>query len=223
MEWTNVHDVMFCREVIAFEPFSHKPGSKERGQCLDRIAESLNAISEPYFKVDQRSLRDRIKKLIKSFVTKRNNEEKASGIEVEHSELDDLLLDIYDKHKAIESEALAASEKVRLSKDKDKEAAEEVRAMAAERLSETRKRSGESSNSENDGSKCKQRSSGGDTIAYLREKSEREFVLRERELENARAKDDATQRQIQLLIENAQQQTSLMVNLISKMTEKDKK
>ena len=30
MEWTDHHDVLFCREVIAFELFTHKPGPKER-------------------------------------------------------------------------------------------------------------------------------------------------------------------------------------------------
>ena len=71
MEWTSQHDTMFCREVIAFEIFSNKPGSKERGHCLDRIAESLIAIIDPFFKVDQRALRDTIKKLLKSHVEKK--------------------------------------------------------------------------------------------------------------------------------------------------------
>ena len=39
---------MFCREVIAFELYPHKPGSRERGQDFSRIADSLNAISEPF-------------------------------------------------------------------------------------------------------------------------------------------------------------------------------
>lgn len=84
--------MVFCREVMAFELYEHKPGSKERGPCIDRIAESLNSIEEPWFKVDQRSLKDRIKKLLK-YVEKRNKEMRASEVE-EHTELDDLLLDI---------------------------------------------------------------------------------------------------------------------------------
>ena len=31
MEWTDQHDVLFCREVIGFDLFTHKPGSKECG------------------------------------------------------------------------------------------------------------------------------------------------------------------------------------------------
>ena len=72
MEWTNQNDVLFCREVIAFEFFTHKPHSEERGQCYDQIAESLSAINDVYFKVDQRRSRDRIKKLFKFRIRKRN-------------------------------------------------------------------------------------------------------------------------------------------------------
>ena len=94
MEWTTKHDMLFWGEVIAFDLYQYKPGSKDRGQCLERIAESLNGNEERWFKVDQRSLRDRIKKLLKLYVEKRKKEMQASGVEVEHTELDDLLLDI---------------------------------------------------------------------------------------------------------------------------------
>ena len=110
MEWTTQHDILFCREEIAFDVYRYKPGSKERGRCLDRIAESLNSIEEPWLKVDQRSLRDRIKKLLKLYVEKRNKEMRASGVEVEHTELDDLLLDIHERQQEAEAEAAEASE-----------------------------------------------------------------------------------------------------------------
>ena len=70
MEWTTEHGMFFCREVKAFDVYQHKPGSKERGKCLDRIAESLNSTEQPWFKVDQKLLRDRIKKLLKLYVQK---------------------------------------------------------------------------------------------------------------------------------------------------------
>ena len=101
--------MVFCREVMAFELYEYKPGSKERGPCIDRIAESLNSIEEPWFKVDQRSLKDRIKKLLK-YVEKRNKEMRASEVEEEHTELDDLLLDIYEREQQTEAEATEASE-----------------------------------------------------------------------------------------------------------------
>ena len=120
--------------------FTNKPGPKERGQCYDRIAESLNAVKDVYFIVDQRALSDRIKKLLKFHVSKRNREEKASAMEVGHSELDDRILDTYDQHQQIENETSEVSEKVKVAKDQNKLATEEIRACAVERLSETSKR-----------------------------------------------------------------------------------
>ena len=45
----------------------------------------------PWFKVDQRSLRDRLRKLLAQFVSNKNEEEKASGIHVEIRGIDELL------------------------------------------------------------------------------------------------------------------------------------
>ena len=100
--------------------FTHKPSSKEHGECYDRITESLNTVKDVYFKKDQRALRDRIKKHLKFHVSKRNREEKASRFEAEHSELDDLKLDIYNQNKQTEKETSEASEKVKIVKDQDK-------------------------------------------------------------------------------------------------------
>ena len=215
MEWTNQNDVLFCREVITFEFFTHKPHSKERGQCYDRIAESLSAINDVYVKVDQRTSRDRVKKLFKFHISKRNREEKGLRVEVEHSELDDLMLGIYDQHKQIESETSKASEKVKIAKDQGKLAAGEICACAAERLSETRKRNLDKVDHGDQSQKIssnKKRSSGGDSIAYLREKTEKDFALcqeemnlQKHELDMAKLKEEASQKQIAQLIENSQQ------------------
>ena len=99
--------------------------------------QSLSAVKYVYFKVDQRALRDRIKKLLKFHVSKKKREEKTSGVELEHSQLDDRILDKYDQHQQIENETSKASEKVKIAKDQDKLAAEEIHACVVERLSET--------------------------------------------------------------------------------------
>ena len=62
MRWTSEHDVMFLREVLVHEPWKQKYGSQERGKVWEKIAESLNGLNtvcELYFKVTQRSVRDR--------------------------------------------------------------------------------------------------------------------------------------------------------------------
>ena len=94
--------MLFCCKAIAFDPYHYKPGSKERGQCLNIIAKCLNSIKESWFELDQKLLTDRMKKLLKLCVEKRNKEIRAPGVEVECTELDDLLLDIHKQQQQAE-------------------------------------------------------------------------------------------------------------------------
>ena len=55
--------IMLGREIMLFELWKYKAGSRERGHCLDRIAESLNHLETPSFSVSQTSVRDRLKML----------------------------------------------------------------------------------------------------------------------------------------------------------------
>ena len=80
MIWSEEHELMLCREIVLHDMYQHKDGSCKRGQCLARIAESLNSVTTIWFKVDQGALRDKIKKLLQPYVTKRNKEECSSGI-----------------------------------------------------------------------------------------------------------------------------------------------
>ena len=207
MAWTDQHNVLFCREVVAFDLFTHKPGAKELGQCYDQIKEILNAVNDVYFKVYQRALRDRIKKLLKLHVSKRNREEKASGVEAEHSELDDLIFDIYDQHKQIENETSETSENVKIVNDQGKLAVEESRVCAGQQLSETCKRNLEKVDHGDQPQKIssdnKKRSSGADTIAYLREKTKKdlplcqeEINLQKQDLDIAKSKEGASEKQM---------------------------
>ena len=161
--------------------YQYKPGSNERGYCLDRIAKSLSNIVELWFKVDQRSLRDRTRKLLKLYVEKRNKEMRALEVEVQHTELDDLILDIHERQQQPEVEAAEASEANNKKLGKERQEAEETRRLSVECLSKTQKRR---SNSDDVTSlkQKKSRSSGTDTIAHLREKTEKDFELRAKEL-----------------------------------------
>ena len=51
------HDIIFLRELLLFEPWNYKYGSKERGNCWERIRESLNQLTGIFFKVTQRSVK----------------------------------------------------------------------------------------------------------------------------------------------------------------------
>ena len=59
MKWTDSHDTMLLREILLFEPWKYRHGSVERGNVWESIAEPLNQIKSPSFKVNQRSVRER--------------------------------------------------------------------------------------------------------------------------------------------------------------------
>ena len=81
---------------------------------------------------------------------KLREEEKASGIKVETSELDNLLEEIIEREKnvkaKIESQDMDKNKKAEKEKEKEKATAEEVRKQAMERMGDTKKR--ENSNDE---------------------------------------------------------------------------
>ena len=66
LEWTKDHDIIFLRELLLFEPWNYKYGSKERGNCWERISESLNQLTDISFKVTQRSVQDHYQRLEKT-------------------------------------------------------------------------------------------------------------------------------------------------------------
>ena len=74
MKWISKHDIMLDRETLLFELWKYKSGSREKGQCLDKIAENLNQIKELYFNVNKKSVRDRLKVWERAF--KRRNDHK---------------------------------------------------------------------------------------------------------------------------------------------------
>ena len=80
MLWTKSHNIALVREILLFKPWLHRHGTSDRGKIWKRIAESLNQIQEPCFKVDDTSVSDHYKLIEKTFNKKTSNEEKATGI-----------------------------------------------------------------------------------------------------------------------------------------------
>ena len=206
--------MLFCCKAIAFDPYHYKPGSKERGQCLNIIGKCLNSVKESWFKLDQRLLRDRTKKLLKLYVEKRNKEMRASGVEVERTELNDLLLDVHRQQYQAEVKTAEASEANNKKFDKEREKAEETRRLPLQRLLESLPK------------QKKPRSSGTDTIVYLREKTKKDFELRakklklKRELDMKKQRQEASENHMEMRIQSSQQQMNAMLLLIGKLTQK---
>ena len=94
MEWSENHDLALCGEVLLLEPFKYPKRSKERGEIWGQIALNLNSVNSPKFKVSKRSVRDRFAMLQTKYKEKIREEERASGIDCEETQLDAALEEI---------------------------------------------------------------------------------------------------------------------------------
>ena len=95
MKWTKDHDIIFLRELLLFEPWNYKYG-KERGNCWERISESLNQLTDISFKVTQRSVQDHYQTLEKTYKKQKRKEDRQRGINPEETEVDIALPDIIE-------------------------------------------------------------------------------------------------------------------------------
>ena len=156
MEWTDDHDILLLREMIASESFQFKKGSPDRGKIWESIQERLNKLDNPKFVIkEKRGIRDRWNLLQAKFKRMQREELQASGIDCELSEKDALIEELCEKEDSF-------SAKDKINSD-DKESAEEIRKKAMECMS-----SMESAG----GSAKKSRRSGGDAIEFLKEKAQ---------------------------------------------------
>ena len=195
MEWTDDHDILLLREMIASELFQFKKGSPDRGKIWESIQERLNKLDNPKFVIkEKRGVRDRWNLLQAKFKRMQGGELQASGIDCELSEKDALIEELCEKE-----DSFSAKDK---KKSDDKEAAEEIRKKAMKRMS-SKKKSNESAG----GSAKKSRRSGGDAIEFLKENAQSEYSIRRQELELQRKEQEARARQQELQIELLRKQT----------------
>ena len=60
MEWSEEHDVLFLREMVARNVFATKKGSPARGLAWESVVDSLNEIHSPEFQLkDKKAVRER--------------------------------------------------------------------------------------------------------------------------------------------------------------------
>ena len=123
MVWTNDHDVLLCRVILAEQPFQYKTGSREKGHCWMKITKTLNNVTQIRFSVDQRAVRDRFAKLEKKIRKKRAAEERASGISPEQTGLDEAVESILEMSESAQEGFMRGEESRRLNVEKEKETA----------------------------------------------------------------------------------------------------
>ena len=212
------------------------------------IAKKLEKMEYPKFKVEQRSVRDKLKKLIKQFRKKENDERRASGILPELTELDTLLEEISEKEEASETLAADMGEREKRRLEEDQMAGQlEMRKRTMETLSETQKRN---TKIDQDSPKRKVRKGGNTALAFLAEKAEKETkqkeernrLERERQviekektdklmqqqndmltaiLEMQRQQNNQVQASQMVLMQQQQQQGQALIALLSKIVDKE--
>lgn len=202
MEWTEEHDVLFLREMVASDIFIHKKGSVDRGKIWEDVFERLNHNENPKFYIkDKRGVRDRWSLLQSKFKKRIRKEEAASGIETDDmTEKDVLIEDLCEKEES--SIAIITNKK-----SNDRETAEEVRRQAMERMGSTSKRKSEA---RGDTAEIKQRRTGGDVVSYLREKAKSEQALHQEEIEIKRKDQEKAMKQQDAMLELMKQQADRM-------------
>ena len=126
------------------------------------LADHLNCIPEPKFKVSKRAVRERFTLLAEKFKKKMKAEEKASGIDTEMSELDVLLEEIVEKEEEFDKDQSEHKTK----EDQSKAEAYDMRLRAMESLKESKKR-----RSEGDEKQLPKERRGSEALDYLREKN----------------------------------------------------
>ena len=174
MEWTEQHDVFLCREILAVDLFKTKKKTTKRAEMWQKIADNLSSYGSPKFSVTKRAVRDRYGIISDKYKKKIRSEEKASGIQVDETELGVLLEEVVERENLAEEECNEGKKKM----EDEKQKAVDIRKTAMESLSQTRKRKV----SEESAGK-KSRRSGSEAIDYLREKSREELRIKEEEMQ----------------------------------------
>ena len=95
------HNLILLREILLFEPYSQSRGNPELGRVWEHIAASLNGQREGkiFFKVSQRSVRDRFNILKNKFAKQQMEEKRASAIWPKISEVDEHLEHVIEGFK----------------------------------------------------------------------------------------------------------------------------
>ena len=130
MEWTEMHDIFMCREILAVELFKTKKKTTARAQLWQKVADNILRYDTPVFVVTQRAVRDRYNVISTKY------RKIASGIDVQESEIDVLLEELIEREKLSEEDANEVKRKVEEEKCK----ATDVRKRAMESLGETNRR-----------------------------------------------------------------------------------
>ena len=218
MEWTDEHDVLMLREMVVSDVFSFKKGSVSRGDAWDSIAEKLNQIDSPRFRIkDKRGVRERWVLLRRKFSSKIRQEEAASGVAVEDLTEKEVLIE-----KLIEREDTIKPDDSRLSvqQKNDKDKAEDIK-KATESMGETKKRKlSRGTTDEDQPTNSGRKRCAQPLVDFLRENANAERELRQQELDIKRKEQERQQETVQAMMLQQQQMNQAFISVVKKLLEK---
>ena len=162
-------------------------------------------------------MRDRLTLWQTKYKKKIREEERASGIDCEETQIDAAVEEILDKEKAADIKRNEQAGTLTKKHQSEKASAEEVRRQAMEPLGKTQKRNADSEE-EKPSERMKRRSTGA--VEYLKEKFELESKLRKDEMEFKKSEqqmlmDQKSQLEMTKMV---QQQNQSLIALLEKAT-----
>ena len=191
MNWTPLHDLVLCKEIIFVNPYGAKKKSIQRSALWQKIAENLNSVKDPCFIVEKRSVRDHIAILIQRFKRQQAQELRESGKTPQHTEFDTAIEQIIAMEESSETEQQEMNDENRGKVEADRKKAEDMRQKALETMGKTHKRNSE------EGSTCtrakKSRKNGTGALDYLKERAQQDQALKQEELELKKQENERLQ------------------------------
>ena len=157
-----------------------KPGSTERGDKWKAIADIFNMIELPKFATNQRSAKELFQYLFEKRKAKNREEERASGISTDVTEIDVLLDELIELFETANLEHKTAAKEKSDKANLDVEKGREMRRMSLESMGESSKRK---SNESGKGNEKRSKRTGGETYNYLKEKLKIDVEWRRKERE----------------------------------------
>ncbi|XP_015747891.1 PREDICTED: UPF0746 protein DDB_G0281095-like [Acropora digitifera] len=215
------------------------------GKFEKSTVERLVTVKEVRFKadLDQRAVRDRYNLLANKLRRKLKDEEKASGIETDMTELEAALEDLIEREDQSDAQHKENQEE-NIKKKEDRDVAKDMRKKSLQRIGETQKRKREEIQL-SQVKKKKKRGSAGDAVAFLRERTEAMAAARKEEISMQVQQQESESKRHQeflelmkqqqqqqhqqhqqmhsmqaMLLQQQQQQSQLMMALLSKLQDK---
>ena len=93
MNWTEAHDVIFCKEYLQEKLYKYKSKNQKAARLWKKVAYTLNHMNSPEFQVIPKSLKNRLHSLMQKYNRKMKqnpNMENATEVEI-------LMLEIIEK------------------------------------------------------------------------------------------------------------------------------